>query len=153
MCHEGPPTRSWWGGYHLARPGAPPEPKNAWYQQNQTSNLKPCEAVDRALERRLCLGPLSQIPELRVGPALPPLSMGWAVDLGGGVCLGVRGGVMGTGGGGGPGGVLIVLCRGGAWGLGMWTFVDPWVSAHSLRFGVGLGSAVVAVVGHLLDVG
>ena len=24
VCHEGPPTRSWWGGYHLARPGGPP---------------------------------------------------------------------------------------------------------------------------------
>ena len=28
VCHEGPPTRSRWGGYHLARPGGPPEPKN-----------------------------------------------------------------------------------------------------------------------------
>ena len=22
-----PPTRTWWGGYHLARPGGPPVPK------------------------------------------------------------------------------------------------------------------------------
>ena len=36
---------------------------------------------------------------------------------------------------------------------GAWAFVDPWVRVHSLCFGVGLGSAVVAVVGHLLDVG
>ena len=27
VCHEGPPTRSRWGGYHLARPGGPPGPK------------------------------------------------------------------------------------------------------------------------------
>ena len=24
VCHEGPPTRSRWGGYHLARRGGPP---------------------------------------------------------------------------------------------------------------------------------
>ena len=24
VCHEGPPTRSPWGGNHLARPGGPP---------------------------------------------------------------------------------------------------------------------------------
>ena len=28
VCHEGPPTRTRWGGYHLARPGGPPVPKN-----------------------------------------------------------------------------------------------------------------------------
>ena len=27
VCHKGPPTRSRWGGYHLARPGGPPGPK------------------------------------------------------------------------------------------------------------------------------
>ena len=27
VCHEGPPTRTRWGGYHLARLGAPPGPK------------------------------------------------------------------------------------------------------------------------------
>ena len=41
VCHEGPRTRSWWGRYHLARPGGPPGPKSAQYPQNQTSNLKP----------------------------------------------------------------------------------------------------------------
>ena len=38
-----------------------------------------------------------------MGPALPPLSMGGAVALGGGVGVGWCGGVMGTGGGGSPG--------------------------------------------------
>ena len=28
VCHEGPPTRSPWGGYHLAGPGGPQGPKN-----------------------------------------------------------------------------------------------------------------------------
>ena len=41
VCPEGPPTRTRWGGYHLARPGGPPVPKGVWYPQNQTSNLKP----------------------------------------------------------------------------------------------------------------
>ena len=35
--------------------------------------------VDQALEGGLSPGPLSQLPELRVGPALPPLS--WAGPL------------------------------------------------------------------------
>ena len=39
--HGGPPTRTWWGGYHLAGPGGPPWPKAVYYPQNQTSNLKP----------------------------------------------------------------------------------------------------------------
>ena len=51
--------------------------------------------VDQALEGGLCPGPLSQLPELRVGAALPPLSMGGAVALGGGVALA---GVVGSGG-------------------------------------------------------
>ena len=109
--------------------------------------------VDQALEGGLCPGPLSQLPELRVGPALPPLSMGGDVGLGGGVGVGVHSGVMGTGGAWGPRGVLVVLCRGSAWGAGAWAYVNPWVRAHGLRFRVGLGFAVVAVVGHLLDVG
>ena len=73
--------------------------------------------VDQALEGGLSPGPLSQLPELRVGPALPPLSLGGAAVLGGGV--GVHGcdGVVGTGGGGGPGGFLVVLYRGGARGV------------------------------------
>ena len=37
----GPPTRTRWGGYHLARPGGPPGLKGVKYPQNQTSNLKP----------------------------------------------------------------------------------------------------------------
>ena len=41
VCHEGPPTRSRWGRYYLARPGGRPGPKSAQYPQNQTSNLKP----------------------------------------------------------------------------------------------------------------
>ena len=28
VCHEWPPTRSRWGGYHLARQGGPPGPKD-----------------------------------------------------------------------------------------------------------------------------
>ena len=32
--------------------------------------------LDKALEGGLCPGPLLQPPELRVGPALPPLSLG-----------------------------------------------------------------------------
>ena len=46
----------------------------------------------------------SQLPELRLRAALPPLSMGGAVALGGCVVVGVGvcAGVMGTGGGGGP---------------------------------------------------
>ena len=73
--------------------------------------------VDQVLEGRLCPGPLSQLRELRVGPALPPLTLGRAVTLGRGVGLGVCGGVMVTGGGGGPGGVLVVLCLGGCVGV------------------------------------
>ena len=44
--------------------------------------------VDQALEGGLSPGPLSQLPELRVGPALPPLSLGGAAVLGGGVGVG-----------------------------------------------------------------
>ena len=109
--------------------------------------------MDQALEGGLCPGPLSQLPELPVGPELPPLSLGGAVALGGGVGAGACDGVAGTGGSGGPGGVLVVLCRGGAWGAGTWADVDLRVCAHGLRLGVGLGFAVAAVVGHLLDVG
>ena len=35
--------------------------------------------MDQALEGGLCPGPLSQLPELHVGPALPPLSQGGAM--------------------------------------------------------------------------
>ena len=109
--------------------------------------------VDHVLEGALCPGPLLQPPELRVGSALQPLALGRAVALGGGVFVGLCGGVMRTGGGGGPGGVLVVLCRGCASGAGAWAYVDPWVRAHGFCFGVGLGSALAAVAGYLLDVG
>ena len=109
--------------------------------------------VDQALEGGLCPGPLSQLPELRVGPAPPPLSLGGAVALGGGVGVGGCDVVVGTGGGGEPGGFLVVLCRGGARGVGARADVDSRVCAHGLRLGVGLGLAVAAVAGHLLYVG
>ena len=41
--------------------------------------------ADQALEGGLCRGQLLQLPELPVGPALPPLSVGGAMALGGGV--------------------------------------------------------------------
>ena len=109
--------------------------------------------VDQVLEGGLCPGQLLQLPELGVGPAPPPLSLGGAVALGGGV--GVRGCdvVVGTGGGGGPGRFLGVLCCGGAQGLGARADVHSRVCAHSLRRGVGLGLAVAPVAGHLLYVG
>ena len=44
--------------------------------------------VDQALEKGLCPDPLSQLRELRVGPAPPPLSLGGTVALGGGVGVG-----------------------------------------------------------------
>ena len=109
--------------------------------------------VDQALEAGLCPGPLSQLPELRVGPAPPPLSLGGAAVLGRGVGVGGCDGVVGTGGGGRPGGFLVVLCRGGARGVGARADVDSRVCAHGLRFGVGLGLAVAAVAGHVLYVG
>ena len=40
------------------------------------------ELVDQALEGGLCLGPLLQLRELRVGQAPPPLSLGGALALG-----------------------------------------------------------------------
>ena len=109
--------------------------------------------VDQALEGGLCPGPLSQLPELRVGPALPPLSLGGALALGGGVGVGGCDMVAGTGGGGGPGVFLVVLCRGGARGVGARADVDLRVCAYGLRLGVGLGLTVAAVAGHLLYVG
>ena len=50
-------------------------------------------------------------------------------------------GVVGTGGGGGPGGFLVVLFCGGARGVGALADVDPRVCAHGLRLGVGRGLA------------
>ena len=68
--------------------------------------------VDQAIQGGVCPGQVSQLPELRVGPALPPMALGGAVALGGGVGAGISGGVMGTGGGGWPGGVLVVVAVG-----------------------------------------
>ena len=109
--------------------------------------------VDQALEAGLCPGPLSQLRELRLGPAPPPLSLGGAVALGGGVGVCGRDGVAGTGGGGVPGRFLIVLCRGAAWGGKARADVDSRVRAYGLRLGFGLGLAVAAVAGHFLYVG
>ena len=108
--------------------------------------------LDQALEGGLSPGPLSQLPELRVGPALPPLSLGGPAVLGG-VGVGGCDGVVGTGGGGGPGGFLVVLFRGGARGVGAHADVDPRVCAHSLRLRVGRGLPAAAVAGHALYVG
>ena len=51
--------------------------------------------VDQALEGGLSPGPLLQLPELLVGPALPLLSLGGAAVLGGGVGVGGRDGSWG----------------------------------------------------------
>ena len=109
--------------------------------------------MDQALEGGLSPGLLSQLQELRVGPALPPLFLGGLAVLGGGVGVDGFDGVVGTGGGGGPGGFLVVLLRGGAWGVGARADVDPRVCAHGLRLRVGRGFAAAAVVGHALYVG
>ena len=106
-----------------------------------------------AFEGGLSPGALSQLPELRVGPALPPLSLGGSAVVGGGVGVGGCDGVVGTGGGGGPGGFLVVLFRGGARGVGARGDVEPWVCSHSLRLGVERGLAAAAVVRHALYVG
>ena len=110
-------------------------------------------SMDQALEGGLSPGPLPQLPELRVGPALPPLFLGGPAVLGGGVGVGGCDVVVGTGGGGGPGGFLVVLFRWGAWGVGVHADVDPRVCAYGLRLGVGRGFAAAAVVGHALHVG
>ena len=109
--------------------------------------------MDQALEGGLPPGPLSQLPELRVGPALPPLSLGGPAVVSGGVGVGGCDGVVGTGGAGGPGGFLVVLFRRSARGVGTRAEVDPRVCAHGLRLGVGRGLAAEAVVGHALYVG
>ena len=88
-----------------------------------------------------------------MGPALPPLSLGGAAVLGRGVGVGGCVGVVGTGRGGGPGGFLVVLCRGGARGVGARAHVDSRVCAHSLRLGVVLGLVAAAVARHALYVG
>ena len=107
--------------------------------------------VDKALEEGLCPCPHLQLQELRVGLALPPLSLGGAVALGRQV--GGCDGVVGTGGGGGRAGFLVVLCRRVAWGVGAWADADSRVRAPGLRLGIVLELAVAAVAGHVLDVG
>ena len=72
--------------------------------------------VDQALEGGRCPGPLQQLSQLRVGPALPPWSFGGSLALGIGMGVGARCGVAGTGGGSGPGGILVVLRGGGVRG-------------------------------------
>ena len=71
----------------------------------------PAGPADQALEGGLCTGPLPQLQQLRLGPALLPQSMGGSKALGRGAGLGVRarGGVLGTDGGGRPGGVFVLL--------------------------------------------
>ena len=80
----------------------------------------PAGPADQALKAGLRPGPLLQLPQLRAGPALPPRSTGGSVALGMGLGVGVGAcsGVMGTCGGGGPWGVLVVLRRCGARGMG-----------------------------------
>ena len=67
--------------------------------------------------------------------------------------MGGRDGVVETAGGGGPGGFLVVLYRGGAQGVAARADVDPRVCAHGLRLGVWWGLAAAAVAGHALYVG
>ena len=88
-----------------------------------------------------------------MGPALPPLSLCGAAVLGGGVGVGGLDGVLGTGGGGGPRGFLVVLLRGGARGVEARADVDSRVCVHGLRLGVWWGLAAAAVAGHALYVG
>ena len=109
--------------------------------------------VDQGLEGGLCPDPLSQLPELRVGPVPPPLSLSGAAVLGGGVGVCGCDGVLGTGGVGGPEGFHVVLFRGGARGVGARVDADSRVCAHGLHLRVGLGLAVAAVAGHVLYVG
>ena len=109
--------------------------------------------VDQALEGGLCLDPPSHLPELRVGPALPPLSLGGAPVLGGAVGMGGCDWVMATGGGGRPGGFLVVLCCPGAQGVAARADADLRVCAHGLGLGVGYGLALAAVAEHVLYVG
>ena len=73
--------------------------------------------------------------------------------LGGGVGVGECDVVVGTGGGGKPWGFLVVLCGGGARGVGARADVDSRVYAHGLFVRVGLGLVLAAIVGHLLYVG
>ena len=112
--------------------------------------------VDQALEGGLRGGPLPQLAQLLVGPALPPRSMGGSKPLGVGVGVsvdvGVPGGVVGTGGSGVPRGVLVVPRPGDARGVGgAWAYADTWIHEYQLCLEVGVGPVAAAVVGHLLD--
>ena len=111
--------------------------------------------VDHTLEGGLCPGPIFQLRELRVGPALPPLSLGRAADLGGGVSVGGCDGVEGTGGGGEPGGSVPWECveSGGAGGWGLAgtrarSLPQGWVETRS-----GGGSGAFALCGLTSRVG
>ena len=66
VCYEGPPTRSRWGGYHLARRGGPLGLKSAEYRKRQTSNVKPSWPPS-CLARPRMLGPCL-VPD---GPITP----------------------------------------------------------------------------------
>ena len=76
----------------------------------------PAGPPDQVLEA----GPLPQLPQLRVVPALPPRSTGASVALGVGMGVGVSAcdPVMRTSGGGAIWGVLVVLHGGHARGVG-----------------------------------
>ena len=99
----------------------------------------PAGPADQSLEGGLRPVPLPQLRQLHVGPALPPRSTGRPVAFGVGV--GVRRGapsrVMGTGGGSGPGGVLIVLrregCAGNGRSAGIRGHVDMWIQTLPRR--------------------
>ena len=106
----------------------------------------PVGPADQALEGELRAGPLPQLPQLRVGLALPPRSRGGSVALGVGVVVGagvgVRRGVVGPSGGGGPGGVrlLVVVRRGGARGVGVaWAYADTWTPTLPRGWGGACG--------------
>ena len=101
---------------------------------------------DQALEGGSCPGPLSQVPELRAGPAAPPLSLGGAAVLGGGVGVGGCDWVLGTvlWGFSGSG------CAGGCGLAGMRARSPPrgWVETRG-----GRGSGACAVCGLTSRVG
>ena len=79
---EGPPLGP--GGEDISWPDqVAPRGRKA----SSTRKIKPQPSnlpgpMDQALEGGLSPGPLSQLPELRVGPALPPLFLGGACGLG-----------------------------------------------------------------------
>ena len=112
--------------------------------------------ADKALKGDLRPDPLWKPPLLRAGPALPARSTAGSVALGVGVgvSVGARGGVMGTGGGAGYEGVIVVLCRGAARRVdGAAAYAETWICGYGLCLRVGLGYMVAVVTGHLLDMG